>query len=61
MYLDLTKLIKLGGVAAAFIIVGFGAFKFVTAQNINQQIASALVAIFGLQLAWFVSWLSAKK
>lgn len=60
MYINLTAFIKLGGVMAALVICGFGVFKFATAQNINQQIASTLVAMFGLQLGWFLMWVSRK-
>lgn len=60
MYINLTKLIKYAGIAVPAAIIAFGLYKFATANNINQQIASTLVAMFGLQLGWFVLWLIRK-
>lgn len=48
------------GVGAALAITAFGVYKFIVALNINQQIASALVGIFGLQLMSLVLWIIRK-
>lgn len=45
----------------AAIIIGFGLYKFIVAANINQQIASTLVALFGLHLMWFGLWITGKR
>lgn len=58
MYINLGKIIKLPVLLVGLVIVGFGVYKFITAININQQIASTLVAIFGIQLMWFLLWVT---
>lgn len=61
MYIDIAKIIKVPVILIGLVVVGFGIYKFVTALNINQQIASTLVAIFGLQLTWFMLWMIRRK
>lgn len=61
MYVDIVKILKVPVVLVGLVIVGFGVYKFITALNINQQIASTLVAMFGLQLMWFMLWVMKKK
>lgn len=60
MYIDLVKILKVPVVIVGLIIVGFGVFKFITALNINQQIASSLVGIFGIQFMWCFLWVTKK-
>lgn len=61
MYINLGKIIKVPVMLVGLVIVGFGVYKFITAVNINQQIASTLVAIFGIQLMWFLLWATQEK
>lgn len=61
MYLNLTKIIQIGGIVVSLVAIIFGVYKFIVASNINQQIASTLVAMFGLQLMWFVIWVTKGK
>lgn len=61
MYINLGKIIKLPVLLIGLVIVGFGVYKFIVAVNINQQIASTLVAIFGVQIMWFLLWLTSKR
>lgn len=61
MYINLTKIIQIGGLVVSLVAIGFGLYKFIVAANINQQIASTLVATFGLQLMWFVLWITAGR
>lgn len=61
MYVDIAKILKVPVVLIGLVIVGFGVYKFITALNINQQIASTLVSMFGLQLMWFMLWVMKKK
>lgn len=61
MYIDIIKILKVPVVLVGLVIVGFGVYKFITALNINQQTASTLVAMFGLQLMWFMLWVMKKK
>lgn len=61
MYIDIAKILKIPVIIVGLVIVGFGVYKFITALSINQQMASALVSIFGLQLTWFMLWLMRKK
>lgn len=58
MYINLGKIVRIPILLVGLVIVGFGVYKFITAANINQQIASTLVAIFGIQLSWFLIWLT---
>ncbi len=60
MYIDITKILRAPVVVMGLVIVGFGVYKFITAANINQQIASLLVAIFGIQFMWFFLWVTKK-
>ncbi len=60
MYLNLGVILRVIGATVGLIIVGLGIYKFVVASNINQQIASSLMALFGLQLAWFILWVTKK-
>lgn len=60
MYVDIAKILKIPVILIGLVIVGFGVYKFITALSINQQIASTLVAIFGLQLMWFMLWIMKK-
>lgn len=53
-------MITFAGVAVALAIIAFGVYKFIVANNINQQIASALVGIFGLQLISLMLWIIRK-
>lgn len=57
MYINIFKILRVPIVLIGFIIMGFGIYKFVVALNINQQIASTLVAMFGIQFMWFFLWL----
>ncbi len=61
MYINVGKIIRIPVILTGLVIVGFGVYKFITAVNINQQIASTLVAIFGVQLMWFILWLTQGK
>lgn len=61
MYIDIGKILKLPIILVGLVIVSFGVYKFITALSINQQIASTLVAMFGLQLMWFMLWFMRKK
>lgn len=61
MYIDLGKIAKVPILLIGFAIVGIGVYKFITAININQQIASTLVALFGVQLMWFLVWVTKGK
>lgn len=61
MYINLGKLLRVPAVLIGLVIVGFGVYKFITALNINQQIASTLVAIFGVQIMWFLLWATKRK
>ncbi len=61
MYIDIGKILKLPVIIIGLVIIGFGVYKFITALSINQQIASTLVAMFGLQLMWFMLWFMRKK
>lgn len=56
MYISIFKIIRLPGIILGILPIGFGVYKFIVAPNINQQIAATLVAIFGLQLVWFILW-----
>jgi len=60
MYINLTKILSYVGIGVAFVIIAFGVYKFIVAININQQIASSLVAIFGLQLMSLLVWIIRK-
>jgi hypothetical protein len=61
MYINIGKIIRIPVILTGLVIIGFGVYKFITAVNINQQIASTLVAIFGVQLMWFVLWFTQGK
>ena len=58
MYINLNKIVGYIGIGVALVIIAFGVYKFIVAININQQIASTLVAIFGLQLGWLTLWVN---
>lgn len=63
MYINIGKLLRLPVLIISFIVLGFGIFKFFEAGfngTINQQIASTLVSMFGLQLLWFSLWIGKK-
>lgn len=57
MYINIFKILRLPIILIGFITMGFGIYKFIVALNINQQIASTLVAMFGIQFMWFFLWL----
>lgn len=61
MYINIGKIIKVPVILVGLVIVGFGVYKFITALSINQQIASTLVALFGVQIMWFVLWATGGK
>lgn len=61
MYINVYKLLRVPVILTGLVIVGFGVYKFITALNINQQIASTLVAIFGIQFMWFLLWATRSK
>lgn len=61
MYINIGKILRVPILLVGLVIVGFGVYKFVTALNINQQIASTLVALFGVQFTWFLLWVTAGK
>lgn len=60
MYINVSKILRILSMLSGVVIIGFGVFKFVVAANINQQIASTLVALFGLHLVWFLLWAARK-
>lgn len=57
MYINVVKIIRVPIILIGFIITGFGVYKFIVALNINQQIASTLVAMFGIEFMWFFLWI----
>lgn len=60
MYINLGKILKIASLVAGVIILAFGVIRFIFGTNLQLQSASALVAIFGLQLIWFILWLGRK-
>jgi len=58
MYINLRKVSRIIGFILALLVLVFGVLTFVIAISIQEQIASALVAIFGLHLMWFILWVT---
>lgn len=61
MYLDIKKYGRVVGRLVAIIILIFGVVSFSLSLTVQDQIAGTLVALFGLQLFWFITWLSRGK
>lgn len=62
MYINLAKMMRIPGIILGIVLIGFGVYGYGWASpTINQQIASALIAIFGLQFMWFVCWITGKR
>jgi len=61
MYLDIKKFGRVLGRIVSLVALGFGVASFSLSLTVQDQIAGTLVAIFGLQLFWFVTWLSRGK
>lgn len=61
MYLDIKKFGRVLGRIVALAALGFGIVSFSLSLTVQDQIAGTLTAIFGLQLFWFVTWLSRGK
>ena len=58
MYINLRKVSRIIGFILALLVLVFGVLTFVIAISIQEQITSALVSIFGLQLMWFILWVT---
>lgn len=58
MYINFKKIIKILGIIAGFAVLGFGIFSYSVSLSAQQQTVGALTAIFGLQFAWFILWIT---
>lgn len=61
MYLDIKKYGRVVGRLVAIIILILGVVTFSLSLTTQDQISGTLVALFGLQLLWFITWLARGK
>ncbi len=60
MYINIVKILQIIGLIVGLAILAYGIYSTIMATNAQLQIAAILFALFGLQLAWFVLWLTRK-
>lgn len=60
MYINIVKILQIIGLIVGLTILGYGIYSTVMATNAQLQIAAILFAIFGLQLIWFILWITKK-
>lgn len=61
MYIDFKKIIKIFGLILATAVLVFGIFSYIISLSAQQQTVGVLTSIFGLQLVWFISWITKEK
>lgn len=61
MYINFKKMIKILGLILSAAVLVFGIFSYIISLSAQQQTVGVLTSIFGLQLAWFVSWVTEEK